>query len=299
MTLGGHARQTPDKGIHPSVSWTFADSTARAAFTVTAGIPTSSGDLVTADLYKFGLQLDDNSIWVLVGIGPVTWMLLGGLDLNAIHDNVASEISALTLVTPETGDHILIEDSSDSNNKKRIAASSLSNLGPPATHAASHASGQSDEITVDNLASSSSNTYDRLRPDGSGGLEWIASDDLIDSDTGNSTTSGTTYLTKVSIVIPAEDATFLIRASALVSHSNTTGNPSARLQNTTDATTLGRVWISEMTDAANITSAVLEWEYAQTAAAGAKTIALQYALESGTGTMTISNAIITARRAIS
>lgn len=44
-------------------------------------------------------------------------------DADAIHDNVAGEISALTAVTVEDGDHLLIEDDSDANNKKRIPAS--------------------------------------------------------------------------------------------------------------------------------------------------------------------------------
>jgi hypothetical protein len=44
-------------------------------------------------------------------------------DANAIHNNVASEISALALVTAAAGDHILIEDADDSNAKKRVAAS--------------------------------------------------------------------------------------------------------------------------------------------------------------------------------
>ncbi|HSG63070.1 MAG TPA: hypothetical protein VLA24_16725, partial [Pseudomonadales bacterium] len=50
-------------------------------------------------------------------------------DADAIHDNVAGEIAALTLVTAAAGDHILIEDASDSNNKKRIAASDLLGAG--------------------------------------------------------------------------------------------------------------------------------------------------------------------------
>ena len=48
-----------------------------------------------------------------------------GTDTTAIHDNVAAEISVLTLVTAVAGDHILIEDASDSNNKKRIQVSDL------------------------------------------------------------------------------------------------------------------------------------------------------------------------------
>ena len=46
-----------------------------------------------------------------------------GSDTDAIHDNVAGEISALPLVTAASGDHILIEDASDSDEKKRVAAS--------------------------------------------------------------------------------------------------------------------------------------------------------------------------------
>jgi hypothetical protein len=48
-----------------------------------------------------------------------------------LHSDVASEISALTLVSVAPTDHILIEDASDSNNKKRIAASDLQGLDAP------------------------------------------------------------------------------------------------------------------------------------------------------------------------
>ena len=44
-------------------------------------------------------------------------------DGSAIHDDVAGEIAALSLVTAASSDHVLIEDASDSNNKKRVAAS--------------------------------------------------------------------------------------------------------------------------------------------------------------------------------
>lgn len=44
-------------------------------------------------------------------------------DRTAIHDNASGEIAALPLVTAASGDHILIEDASDSNSKKRVAAS--------------------------------------------------------------------------------------------------------------------------------------------------------------------------------
>lgn len=47
-------------------------------------------------------------------------------DADAIHDNVAGEINAITTkATPVSGDLLLIEDSADSNNKKKITVGSL------------------------------------------------------------------------------------------------------------------------------------------------------------------------------
>lgn len=52
--------------------------------------------------------------------------LPGGQDADAIHDDVAGEINAVTLKTPPSGDDVLlIEDSADSFNKKRITISDL------------------------------------------------------------------------------------------------------------------------------------------------------------------------------
>jgi hypothetical protein len=45
-----------------------------------------------------------------------------GTESELIGSAIAGQIAALTLVSAATGDHILIEDSSDSNNKKRIVA---------------------------------------------------------------------------------------------------------------------------------------------------------------------------------
>jgi hypothetical protein len=53
-----------------------------------------------------------------------------GADGSAIHDNVAAEISVVTLKgTPVSADLLLIEDSADSNNKKRVTAQSIADLG--------------------------------------------------------------------------------------------------------------------------------------------------------------------------
>ena len=49
-----------------------------------------------------------------------------GSDTTAIHDNIASEISAITeKVSPASTDLIIIEDSADSNSKKKIQIGNL------------------------------------------------------------------------------------------------------------------------------------------------------------------------------
>ena len=78
MSLGGHARQTPDKGIHVAISWTFADAAARAAFTPSAGLPTQEAQLTNDDLGKLAWDLDTNVLYLLKSIGPVGWVPVGG-----------------------------------------------------------------------------------------------------------------------------------------------------------------------------------------------------------------------------
>ncbi len=73
-------------------------------------------------------------------------------DADAIHDNVASEISAVTeKVTPVSADLVLVEDSADSHNKKRVQVGNLSGAGVPQAHAPTHITGGSDQINGDHL----------------------------------------------------------------------------------------------------------------------------------------------------
>lgn len=54
----------------------------------------------------------------------------GGTDADAVHVNVASEISAITSkATPTTNDFLLIEDAADSNNKKKITIGDIPSSG--------------------------------------------------------------------------------------------------------------------------------------------------------------------------
>ncbi len=48
-----------------------------------------------------------------------------GADADAIHDNVAGEIDAITEATPVSGDWLLFEDTSDSDGKKKANASNF------------------------------------------------------------------------------------------------------------------------------------------------------------------------------
>lgn len=71
MTL--HARETPDDGIHGPYAWTFADATARAAFTPTSGYPFVEAQLTVSDLNKWALDLDTGDAYRLTSLGPTTW----------------------------------------------------------------------------------------------------------------------------------------------------------------------------------------------------------------------------------
>lgn len=69
-----------------------------------------------------------NTTWTTTSIGVAGWWLdsTGGSDADAIHDNVAGEIAAITEKTaPVADDMLLIEDSADSNNKKMVKVDNI------------------------------------------------------------------------------------------------------------------------------------------------------------------------------
>jgi hypothetical protein len=86
--------------------------------------------------------------------------LPGGADADAIHDNVAAEISAITAkATPTTSDFLVIEDAADSNNKKSITVGDL----PAATPAAHNLGGA--EHSADTLANLNAKVSDATLDD--------------------------------------------------------------------------------------------------------------------------------------
>lgn len=77
------------------------------------GNPASNGQILSS-------QTDGTRSWIDAPTGT------GGTDADAIHDNVQGEISAISEKTdPVNADLLLIEDSEDSNNKKRIQIGNL------------------------------------------------------------------------------------------------------------------------------------------------------------------------------
>lgn len=78
MSSPTHRNQTADDGVHTPISWTFDDSIDRTNFVPASGLPTTAASLASFDVNKFGLQLDDSSVWRLSAISPVTWTAVGG-----------------------------------------------------------------------------------------------------------------------------------------------------------------------------------------------------------------------------
>lgn len=58
----------PLAAIHIPIAFSYADATARLAAT----------GMVPTDVYKFALQQDNNSIWMLIDDSPVTWKAISG-----------------------------------------------------------------------------------------------------------------------------------------------------------------------------------------------------------------------------
>lgn len=110
-------------GIHSPIAYEYANAAARLAAT----------GFVAADVGKFAHQLDTHYVYMLIDYSPITWREVTSLgsDPTAIHNNIASEISAITeKVTPVDADLLLIEDSADGNNKKGLQIGNLPNTAP-------------------------------------------------------------------------------------------------------------------------------------------------------------------------
>jgi hypothetical protein len=102
-----------------------------------------------------------------------------GSDSAAIHDNVASEISAITeKASPVSGDMLIIEDSADSNNKKMVQVGNLPSSGGDVTSVLGDTTGDVPLLFQDASAFTGSDAT----PDVSTALHWITADTTTYTD---------------------------------------------------------------------------------------------------------------------
>ena len=100
-------------------SWLHADLTDLA----TSWHP---ADIITVDAAWFTWNLSWTDTSTQIALETIDALSFGTSDVNAIHDNVAWEIALITeKVTPASADLIIIEDSADSNNKKKVQVGNL------------------------------------------------------------------------------------------------------------------------------------------------------------------------------
>lgn len=109
---------------------------------------------------------------------------VGGADADAIHDNVASEISLVTeKVSPVVADLVLIEDSAAANVKKRVQIGNLGSRVLLATHTVTNAA----KLTVSSQEWDA--TYDVIELEVSVLALSAAALDIQPIDTGSATTT--------------------------------------------------------------------------------------------------------------
>ncbi len=80
--------------IHIVCNWEYADAATR----------TGASGFVAADVGKFALQLDDNTVWILTAITP-TWVAISGsaTSLNSISDVTITAVSDNEILSYDTG----------------------------------------------------------------------------------------------------------------------------------------------------------------------------------------------------
>ena len=119
---GGIVKQVdaPAGGGPGSDTTAIHDDTASEISVVAAkGVPTSADFILIEDAAAANAKKR-------ITIGDLPDLTTPHVDVDAVHDNVASEISAVTLKgTPVAADMILIEDSAAANVKKRVTVGSL------------------------------------------------------------------------------------------------------------------------------------------------------------------------------
>jgi hypothetical protein len=127
LTLATDATLTAERVLTPGDGIAGTDAGAGSTYTLDMDIDGLAGATPVAS---------DTVAFHDAGVGPrkAAISALPVTDSDAIHDNVAGEINAITeKATPVNGDWVLIEDSADSNNKKKAQLGNLPGGGGSST----------------------------------------------------------------------------------------------------------------------------------------------------------------------
>ena len=226
--------------VHCPISFEYADQTARE----------NASGLTSDDLRKFARQLDNNSIWMLIAITPTWVSILGAVTNDAQLKRAAGDIASFTeKTTPVANDLLLIEDSADSGNKKKLKIVNLpSGVDTTAIHKviAGEIAAMTEKVspvTSDFLIiedSADSNSKKKVKI-GNLPLTAFGQSYQYAAAEARSTTTSDIFQTKVTLTTPALTGTFRVNWSAVVDHANASSSLEAQLYNSTDGVIIGAI----------------------------------------------------------
>lgn len=107
--------------------------------------------------------------------------------------------------------------------------------------------------------------------------------------------SDTAFTSDVSITLPDISETYIIEGTALMVHSNINLVTKFRIRNTSDSINVGQQLVTEVASTAERKGLIVRSEVSTTGGGGVKNLEIQYGVDSGPGSMTISHQVLTAR----
>lgn len=123
-----HSKQTIAQGIHGIAAFSYANQAARLA----------AGPFLSSDLYKVAVQLNDNSLWVLTSISPITWQANGSQSLAQVLDQgnttdgyniIFTDDSAISIAADSDNFNISYAASTSGNGRDVVVTAQSSNAG--------------------------------------------------------------------------------------------------------------------------------------------------------------------------
>lgn len=69
-----HQKQLPNDGVHAPFAWKFSSEPSRLNFSPSEGSPLTQAELTSEDLTRWALQTDNNTVWMLSSLSPLTWV---------------------------------------------------------------------------------------------------------------------------------------------------------------------------------------------------------------------------------